>query len=58
MEGLAKYLVNALETWGAPITQMMTFHLTYILPFISEAHLPSMAKLVGSEVIFLSVYMM
>lgn len=46
MEVMTKYLMNAMDTWGSNVSHLMTVHLGYILPFIHDSHIPTLARLV------------
>ncbi|KAG7160257.1 uncharacterized protein LOC121876485 [Homarus americanus] len=44
IEVQTKYLMNALDIWGSNVSQLMTVHLVYLLPFIHNSHLPAIAR--------------
>ncbi|XP_066985984.1 uncharacterized protein [Macrobrachium rosenbergii] len=44
IEACTKYLLNAVEQWGENIMQLLTFHLPYLITFVHEAHLPTIAR--------------
>nr|XP_045617905.1 uncharacterized protein LOC123770265 [Procambarus clarkii]XP_045617906.1 uncharacterized protein LOC123770265 [Procambarus clarkii]XP_045617907.1 uncharacterized protein LOC123770265 [Procambarus clarkii] len=44
LEAMTKYLMNTMGSMGSNVSQLMTVHLAYILPFIHDSHLPVIAR--------------